>query len=196
MRTFASKFSKRPGGIAALRRIGTRGRRRDTRDEAGAVLILALVFVLAIGLTVVSLANMATNDTLNSTNLTAQRSVEYAADGAASIAVQNVRYSGNTYSSAPTDCLPNGGSMTLGGTAVWVTCTKQQFNPVSGVTRVINFYACTSATCSSTNAILQAQITFDDYSVSNAYSCTPGISLSTCGTAMTVNSWVLETANN
>jgi hypothetical protein len=168
------------------------------------VLVLALVFVLAIGLTVVALANMATNDTVNSTNLTGQRSVEYAADGATNIAVQNVRYSGNPYSSTPANCLPNGGSITLGGTAIWVSCTRQQFNPPnavgvggSGVTRVINFYACGTATCSSTNAVLQAQITFDDYSVSNSYSCTwPGGPLSTCGTAMTVNSWILETANN
>jgi hypothetical protein len=183
--------------MAALRRVTSGGRRRGgTGDEAGAVLILALVFVLAVGLTVVSLANMATNDTVNSTNLVGQRSLEYAADGAASIAVQNVRYSGNTYSSTPTDCLPNGSSITLGGTAVWVTCTEQQFNPVSGVTRVINFYTCRSASCSSSNAILQAQIAFDDYSISNAYACTPGVSVSTCGTAMTVNSWILETANN
>jgi Tfp pilus assembly protein PilX len=170
---------------------------RDAHDDAGAVLVLALVFVLAIGLLVVSLANMATNDTVNSTNLTHQRSVEYAADSATSIAVQNVRYSGNPYSSSPANCLPNGGSMTINGTDIWVNCTQQQFNIFSGVTRVINFYACRSATCSSSKAVLQAQITFDDFSVSNSYSCTwPGGPTSTCGTAMTVNSWILETANN
>jgi hypothetical protein len=177
-----------------------RGRGRRAADgrggEAGAVLILALVFVLAIGLAVVSLANMATNDLVNSMNLNSQRSVEYAADSATSVAVQNVRYSGNPYSSSPSNCLPSGGPLTLNGVNIWVDCTQQQFDPISGVTRVINFYACRSATCSSANAILQAEITFDDYSVGNTYSCAPGSSISTCGTAMTVDSWILETANN
>jgi hypothetical protein len=186
--------------ISSIREILARGREaahgRCHRDEAGAVLILALVFLLAIGLAVVSLATMTTNDILNSTNLTSQRSIEYSADGATSMAVQNVRYSGNPYSSAPANCLPNGSSATLNGVSMSVDCTQQQFDPVSGVTRVINFYACRTGTCSSTNAILQAQITFDDYSVSNSYLCTPGVSVSTCGTAMTVDSWILETANN
>jgi hypothetical protein len=171
-------------------------RQLDAHDERGAILVLALVFVLAIGLTVVSLANLATNDTVNSTNLANQRSLEYAADGATSMAVQNVRYSGNPYTSSPASCLPNGSSVNFGGTSMWVSCTRQQFNPVSGVTRVINFYACRTATCSSSNAVLQAQVTFDDYSVSNVYACTPGGSIATCGTAMTINRWILETANN
>jgi hypothetical protein len=162
-----------------------------------------LVFVLAIGLMVVSLANMAANDTVNSTNLTHQRSVEYAADSATSIAVQNVRYSANPYSSSPANCLPNGGSVTINGIAMSVKCTRQQYNIFSGVTRVINFYAyvCTNQNCSSTgpNPVLQAQITFDDWPADNSNRlCDPsaGGKSSTCGTAMTVNSWILETANN
>jgi hypothetical protein len=164
-------------------------------DEAGAALILALVFVLAVASVGVTLVSATGSDILNSSNLKAQRSLEYAADGATSLATQNVRYSGNNYST-PGDCLPNGSSVSLDGVNVTVDCSQQQFDPVSGVTRVVNFYACTAASCTSGNAVLQAQVTFDDYSVTNSYSCSPGGPTSTCGTAMTINTWILKTANN
>jgi hypothetical protein len=164
-------------------------------DEAGVALILALVFILAVASVGVALVSATGSDLLNSSNLKTQRSLEYAADGATSMATQRVRYSGATYAT-PGDCLPNGSSVSLDGVNVTVDCSQQQFDPVSGVTRVVNFYACTAASCTSGNAVLQAQVTFDDYSVTNSYSCSPGGPTSTCGTAMTVNTWILKTANN
>ena len=178
--------------------LGARVHRRGCcgADDSGVTLILALVFLLAVGLLLVVLASTTGADLLNSTNLRGQRSIEYSADGVTTIAAQNARYSGNPYSSSPTDCLPNGGSMSINGVVLAVYCTQQLWDPISGVTRVINLYACHSGTCSSANAVLQAQVTYDDYSVSNEYHCQYGGATSTCGTAMTIDSWILETANN
>ena len=64
------------------------------------------------------------------------------------------------------------------------------------MTRVINFYACQSRHVLSINTVLQAQIVFDDYPVTGLPHCTPGGSVSTCGSSMTVNSWIVETANH
>jgi type II secretory pathway pseudopilin PulG len=170
---------------------------RRCRDEKGVTLVLVLVFLFAIGLVLVALASAASGNLLNSSNLRSQRSVEYAASSAATMALQNVRYSGNPYSTtAPANCLPTNEPVTINNVSMQVQCTQAQYNPASGVTRVINFYACHTGTCSASNALLEAQVTFDDYSVANAYSCTYLGSTSTCGTAMTVNSWILETANN
>jgi len=65
----------------------------DSRDDAGAVLILALVFIIVIAVVVLALVNLSGNDLLNTSNLKKQRSLEYAADGATTAAVQAVRNS-------------------------------------------------------------------------------------------------------
>lgn len=62
-----------------------------SRDERGVTLILALVFLVAVSMTLVALLDMSTNDMVNTTNLKSQNSLEYAADGATDTAVQWVR---------------------------------------------------------------------------------------------------------
>jgi hypothetical protein len=179
-------------------------RTRRPRDESGVTLILALVFILAIGLILIALVSATGADLLNANNLTKQRSIEYAADGAVTMAAQSVRYSGNQYlpypQNPPTDCIPGGGSVKTNGVSIEVDCTQQIYDPGSGVTRVINFYACTSGPCTSTNAILTAQVTYDDWGLDGTtYLCQPGgptPSRATCGTGMTVNNWILSTATN
>jgi hypothetical protein len=179
-------------------------------DESGVTLILALIFVLAIGLVLVALVYATGGALLNSSNLKNQRAVEYAADGATTMAAQTVRYSGNPYCSITGTCPgltgttqtclpPTVGFVTLNGIQMKVYCSGQLWNSISGVTRVVNFFACQSGTCSSTNSVLQAQITFDDYPLTGSKNCLFGQSppqVSTCGTGMTINSWVLKTANN
>jgi hypothetical protein len=166
-------------------------------SEAGVALILVLVFLLAIGLVLIALATATSDDLVNSNNLAGQRSLEYAADGATTLAAQSVRYSGEGYKTTPTSCLP-GGSVIINKKTIYVDCTYQTPPNAGTVTRAINFYACTSTSCSSSNAIVQAQVYYNDYPPGNGTQpiCTPGGETSTCGTAMTINSWIVETGNN
>jgi hypothetical protein len=173
--------------------------RSTRRNEAGFTMVLVLILLVAVALVVAAIASATSDDLRNSSNLASQRSLEYAADGATSIAVQNVRYSGIPYSpSTPMDCLPGTStnpSVLIDNVSIWVFCSQQSFVPISGVTRMIYFYACASSSCSASNSILTALVTFDDYSVSNTYNCNPGGLVSTCGSAMTINSWIVETGN-
>jgi len=202
--------------------------RRPRRDESGAALLLALGFVLAIALILVAIASSASNDIASTSNLGSQRSLEFAADGAATLAVQNVRFSGNPYSGPPsasnappatTDCLPNGTagealgsyhSVTINGVQMSVFCIAQSDDAISSLTRVISFYACPTASitvltpCATqsngtpySSVVLVALVTFDDYAINNSNQwCPPPVGkASTCGSSMTINSWVVETAN-
>jgi hypothetical protein len=202
-----------PKKLATVREIH---RRKTTQgghnSESGITLILALVFILAVGLVLVALVYATGGALLNSSNLRNQRAVEYAADGATTMAAQGVRYSGNPFCSVvngtvvcpgltgtPQTCLPNVNAVTINGISMRVFCSGQIWDSISGVTRVINFFACQSGTCSSTNALLQAQVTYDDYPVNGPKNCLYNQNppqVSTCGTGMTVNSWVLKTASS
>lgn len=171
-------------------------RKSSTESEAGVALILVLVFLLAISLILITLASAAASDLRNSTNLAEQRSLEYSADGAMTIATQSVRYSGQSYGSMPSPCLP-GGSIALNNETIYVDCTYQSPPNTGQVSRAINFYACVTSNCSSTDAIVEAQIYYNDYPPGNGTTsiCTPGGETATCGTAMTINSWIVETGN-
>jgi hypothetical protein len=170
---------------------------RDSPDESGVILIFVLAFVLGVGLALASLMGLASSSILNSNNLATQRSIDYAADGAITVAVQSVRYSGNDFS--PSDyspCMPSAPPVVINGQTIYTTCIQQLFNPSSGTTRVINFYACTDSACTSSTSLAQARVTFDDYSTGNTYVCTYEGDTSTCGSSMTVNSWTVNTGTS
>jgi hypothetical protein len=61
-------------------------------DETGAVLILALVFLLVAGVIIGSLVTWSSDDLLNTSNLQGSRSLVYSAGGATDIAIQGARY--------------------------------------------------------------------------------------------------------
>jgi hypothetical protein len=185
-------------------------------DEDGAILLLALVFALVIALVLVALINLAGNDLHNTSNLKTQRNLEYAADGATTAAIQSVRNSylayNGTLGAIGALCTPLGGAppgtpevMTqVNGDSMIVDCTNQAYNPPgpspSAQTRVVNFYACASSNtganaCTTANALIQAQVTFDDYAPSGGYDCTGLGHTTTCGSAESIDSWVVETAN-
>jgi hypothetical protein len=167
----------------------------DRGTESGVALVLALICMTALSLVLLAIGTTTTNDLVNSGNLKSQHALEYAADGATSLAMQTVRYGGTTWQTAGV-CLPTGNSVTINSVAIWVTCSAQTYDPVSGVTRVINFWACKSTSCSASSAVVSAQVTFDDYDSANNYNCTPGVSVSTCGSAQTINSWIIKTGDN
>jgi hypothetical protein len=164
------------------------------RDEQGAVLILALLFVVIVGATVIALLSLGGNGLLDTVKLQQLRSTEYAADDATTAAVQTVRYSDNAYT-APGSCLPVGvTSMDISGVTMFVDCAGAP-PALSAQTRVVNFYACEQASCSPSNFMLQAEVTFDDYSATSSYACS-AVSTTTCGTGMTIDKWTVVNATS
>jgi hypothetical protein len=74
------------------RNVGARPDPNGKRDEAGAVLILALMFLVAVGMVVGSLATWASNDLHNTAAFTTARTQQYAVSGAMQTAIQAIRY--------------------------------------------------------------------------------------------------------
>jgi hypothetical protein len=69
---------------------GKNGDWRD-RDERGAVLVLALVFLVVAALALTALVTFAGTGLVATAGLTPQRGLQYGADGATEIAIQNIR---------------------------------------------------------------------------------------------------------
>jgi hypothetical protein len=183
------------------------GRRvKGPRDEAGAILIFALIFLVAVGGVVGSLASWATNDLNNTSAFTNSRTLQYAVSGAVDTAMQNIRYtpllSSTQNANPPVPCWgsASSSSVTINGSNVDVWCSTV-WTPSSPNTRVVTFSACpvtaaqagqsasTLATSCAANPNLEAVVTFGDYpsgtSAPNTAEC-----VVYCGTSMTVNSWI------
>jgi hypothetical protein len=179
---------------------GTQGREKacahGVRDEAGAVLILALVFLVAVSLVVTALVTWAGNDLKNVAHFKAGRTYEYSADGATEVAIQSARYSYTAPTADPTNppaCPDTGPTVTIDGVAIDVWCSTV-WVPSSFKTRTVTFSACLASVTASACAAspyLQAVVTFDDYSslryLANSAPCT-----STCGAGMTLSRWVVK----
>ncbi len=110
------------------------------------------------------------------------------------VAIQNVRYSSNscpsTYSPIP---IPNPNPVNDVTMDIWCSTVTQ---PTLAKTRIVTLTACTDSTrlantCSQAKPYLTVVVTFDDYSTSDQFVITPTCS-TTCGTTMTIDSWVFE----
>jgi hypothetical protein len=178
------------------------------RDEAGAVLVLALVFMLAIGLIVGGLATWTSTDLVNALNFQNDREAQYALSSTTQVAIQNIRYTplfnSTLNASPPSYCWGSGpnSELTYGSNQVAVWCSTL-WNPSSSSTRVVTLSACltsiaTTAPACAANPGLQTIVTFDDYSSSNP-TANPGFCLTppngTCGSGMTMNSSSSNTVN-
>ncbi len=166
-------------------------------DEHGAVLILALIFLVAAGAIITALLGWGGNDIRNVAAFQQNRTLNYAAGSAMQVQIQTVRYDSsactNSYSSIP---IPNPGN----NVTIDIWCSLTQFNPTKANTRVVTLTACSDTarlanTCSQANPYLTVVVTFGDYSSTNQFSlsspCTPAMSPS-CGTTMTINSWTFK----
>lgn len=125
------------------------------RDEAGASLILALIFLLVIGLIVGALASWTSNDLTNSLNFQSDRTAQYALSSTMQVAIQNIRYtpllnqSQTLNASPPSYCwgpVPASGDgsvseLTVGNDQVAVWCSTA-WNPSSASTRAVTVSAC------------------------------------------------------
>jgi len=167
---------------------------RGIRDERGAALLLALGFLFICGMIVIALINWVGNGFLQSVKFQNASNLEYATSTAVQLEIQQVRYTYQAATSTPYNCTPGGSSaFSLNGQSVSVWCTVV-INPYSAATRVVTMSSCPSSTSSASCVAapyLQAVVSFDDYSFSDQYNCTSTANEVTCGTTMSLTSWVI-----
>ena len=192
-----------------------------TDDERGAVLVLALVFIVVIGMIVGGMASWTANSLTDTLTFNQDRSAQYALSSATQVAIQSIRYTPllgtssppstqTLNASPPSYCWGSSGDsyggseLTTQNDAVETFCSTV-WNPTSAATRIVTISACLqsvlpapasspspAAVCAQTPG-LRTQVTFDDYSSSNP-TINPGPCVSTCGTGMTINSSISRTA--
>ena len=194
-----------------MRRLSKRGSSGEASpgDEAGAVLILALVFLVAVSLIVVGLLTWVGTSLSATTTFGQSRSLEEAATSAVNLAIQNSRY---TFASQMTNASPPSACWYSNSVAqqppvlenysidVWCSMVWQ---PSSSDTRTITYSACPTggtgsptqttdpATCASA-PLLQVVITYDDYApglIVPSPSPVPCNKTGLCGQTITQDSW-------
>jgi hypothetical protein len=173
----------------------------DKRGEAGAILVLALVFLLVTIIIVGSLASGIMNDLNNSNTFKSVRSLQYAERSTTDLAIQMIRYtpllttSETLNASPPSYCWGNGPVSELnnidGVPAMAVWCSTA-WTPTSADTRTVTFSTCPgskTATQCAAQPSLQAVVSFDDYPAGVSSPSTAECVVF-CGTTMAVDSWV------
>jgi hypothetical protein len=169
------------------------------RNEDGAILLLALVFILLISFSILGLLTFGGTGIKDAADLQGQRSLEYAADGATTAAIQAVRYSYQAYSGSPADCLPGGTTMMIPEDGTNYTMTVDCVGTVEDspapeqYSRAVTFYACTQSACSDSDAIVAATGEFQDLSPTTGIdACDDAHDVGTCGTGMVIDSWIVK----
>ena len=166
--------------------------------DPGASLIMALVFLAAVGPMLAALVTLTGTNLLNTNNLNTQRNIEFAADTVVDGTIQNLRHQGQgTSTQTGTYPSPSGTAINGISLAVWYRSTI----PTGLYGRIVDLYACPSAASSLTNcmsrSVLQANILFDDVGAGCTSGSSPGCygSAGDWGTAMTIEQWNVRTAN-
>ncbi len=151
-------------------------------DEAGAVLILAMIFLVAVSLIVAGLLTFVGNSLTATADFTSEQSIETAATNAVNLAIQESRISfasqmqnafggANTpLGSQPSACWFDSGApqqppAIAGEPQISVWCSMI-WQPFSAATRTVTYSACpsseTNVACAAA-PLLQAVEVFDDY---------------------------------
>lgn len=167
--------------------------RRTDAGEDGAVLVLALIFMVASALLTVGLLTWSGNDLQSVAAFQQSRELNYAANSAMQTAIQQVRYSTTACPSSGLS-FPSANGLTID---IWCNPPSPQAEGGTNASRRITFTACSSTavtahTCSSSNPYLQAIVSYDDYSSTGPNpQLIAGVPCSnTCGTTMKIDSWV------
>lgn len=131
------------------------------RSEGGAVLVIALVFLVAIGLVLTALVSLTGTNLTTTSNLQSQRSREYAADAAVDGAIQASRTPSGSTGTCPK---PLAAPVVVGTVLMDVQCTSTV--PPGAKGRIVEFDACSSgfstfASCQAA-AVVRAEVTYDD----------------------------------
>ena len=125
------------------------------RGESGAALVLALLFLVVIGLIVGGLSSWTANSLTNSLHFQTDRSAQYALSSTSQVAIQNIRYtpllgsnqtlnaSPPSYCWGPTPAAGTGtvSELTVLNDQVVVWCSTV-WTPTSSSTRVVTVSAC------------------------------------------------------
>jgi hypothetical protein len=173
-------------------------------DESGAILILALVYIIVVSVIVLAMSSWATNDLKNTTAFANVNSANYSATSATDVAIQSIRYN-PIPSSTPTggaatpfsECwVPTSGSisqMTVDNVNIEEWCSTTE-NLASPQTRVVTLEACIGTGASSVcgNPWLVAVVAYNDYPLAGALALTTQCNLmpqNTCGEGITIKSW-------
>lgn len=182
-----------------------RARHREFRaDEAGAILVLALVYIIVISAIVAALSTWALNDLNNTTQFSSARNTDYSANSATDLAINSIRTNPISWSledpsppnppnTLPTNCWGaqnTTSSLTTDGVAMSAWCSTFQ-NLASPDTRVVTISTCKSsesATACGKDPLLQAVVTFDDYPSGGGPLLTQQCT-TTCGDGAILNGW-------
>jgi type II secretory pathway pseudopilin PulG len=177
-------------------------------DEAGAILILALVFLLVVAVVVASLASWTMNNLNNTLQFQQAGSRLYAAEGATQVAIRASRYTyppnnsdGTGYTSGTSYACPGESPIgSVNGIYVQVWCvTKLMKSTKPTITREVTLTACqvpsssgVGIVCSGGAVLLTALIYIDDFDPTTHLNtgCVSPANESTCGSSMSTVSWV------
>jgi hypothetical protein len=176
--------------------------RHAARDERGSTLILAFVYLVAVGITVTALTGWAANNLNNTGRLSTVRSLQEAARSTTEVALQSIRYtpllqpSQTLNASPPNYCWgpgPTSGVSNIDGYSVNSWCSTV-WNPTSAVTRVVTISTCLSTVSAAACAnapYLKVVVNYDDYPPGGAAPVSGSCELWTwCGEGQTIVSWV------
>lgn len=188
------------------------GPRRPRRGDDGAIIVLALVYVLIVSLTVGALISWVMNDLTNTTNFQNSSSLRYATTSATDAAIQSIRYD-PIPSTTPTQgvatpvsycwspyTVVNGSTdiseLTVDGYTIGVWCSTTEYLSSSD-TRDVMLYACqesqesTGAACEA-NPFLTAEVAIDDYPAGGSPTFTEQCNQlgESCGAGTTLENWV------
>ncbi len=188
------------GGRRCRRAAAGRGGALACRSDSdgGSTLILALIFLLVIGIMLLSLASLTAADLRLTSAFGTAQSMTAAADGVAAVALNTARtnFDGATLDAPVSAACSPAGTAPIDGVSMGAWCATL-WEPLSQETRVVTISVCPStesAVSCVTAPFLQVIATMDDYPSANSNSvCIPGTTQqtphSTCGAQMTVDSW-------
>ncbi len=131
----------------------------ECSSERGAILILALAYIMIIGVVVAALTTWASGDLNNTGKFNDARGLDYSLSSAMEVAINNIRYTpveGSVNASPPVACWGSGtyGSTSTASYATYSTyelptssdniatwCTTRS-DPNTATTRIVSIYAC------------------------------------------------------
>lgn len=190
-------------------------RRPDrARGEEGASLLLALIFLVAVSLVIISTVGWAGNDIRLSAKFQDAQQFQAAANDVSEVAVQYVRFNflqASLGASPPAPCwspTSSASALTTNGHVVDAWCsttwTHDANTPPDSLVRTVTIDSCLSSVSASgcaANPLLQAVVQIGDANTTTGKSnCTPVTSTSssgstTCGTWQTIESWIFDRAS-
>jgi hypothetical protein len=172
----------------------------DEGSERGSVLLFAMLSLTVMSLLILTMATFTKTGIVAVGQLRNVRNSEFAASGTGNVTVQKLRYNSASYTT-PAACSPGPSNVvTIGPSSMVAYCSgSYDFYSPTGATRTITVRVCTAgetmAQCTLGTGALMPWLTFvvvfDDWSAYDQNQCA-GAQTSTCGTGMSVKSWVLR----